>query len=307
MTRPTTLAPAVAALAVVAAGFAFVAPAFAQPAPGTTSADASLSAYGQLDADLDKGGQAGMYGVLASGSVMRQFTPQFAAGLTLRYDYESWSFDNPVAFGGRAPWNDIQRPSVAIPMRYAVTADTIVGVIPTLQWAFENGASTGDALIYGGIVSVARVFSPTLTLGIGAGVYHEINRTKAFPFLLVDWKIDSRWRLANPFPAGPAGGAGLELAYAASDAWELAAGGTWRQFRFRLDRNGPVPNGIGETSGIPLFARATYRFGPQARIDAYAGAVLGGKLTAMNSDGNDVARDELGAAPLVGLTISSRF
>jgi hypothetical protein len=282
-------------------------PAASQPAAGSTSVDASLSVYGQLDTGLDQGGNAGMVGVLASGSVVRQFTPQFSAGLGVRYDYESWDFDHPAAFGGRAPWGDIQRPSIAIPMRYAVTQDTVVGIVPTVQWAFENGASTGDALIYGGIVSVARVFSPTLTLGIGAGVYREIEDTKAFPFVIVDWKIDDRWRVGNPFPAGPAGGAGLELAYAASDAWELAAGATWRQFRFRLDRNGPVPNGIGETRGIPLFARATYRLGPQARVDAYAGAVLGGKLTVMNSDGSEVAQDDLGAAPLLGISISSRF
>lgn len=279
----------------------------AQIPPGTTIVDASLSAFDELDADLDQGGKSGMWGIVANGSVLRQFTPQLAAGLTLRYDYQSWSFDHPAAFGGSAPWSDIQRPSLAVPLRYAVASDTVIGVIPTVQWSYETGASAGDAVIYGGIVSIARTFSPRLTLGIGAGVYREIDETKVFPFLIVDWKIDSQWRVGNPFPAGPAGGAGLELAYAASDAWEFAVGGTWRQFRFRLDNDGPAPGGIGETSGIPLFVRATYRLGKDARLDAYAGAVLGGKLTVKNADGNDVARDELSTAALLGLTISSRF
>lgn len=113
--------------------------------------------------------------------------------------------------------------------------------------------------------------------------------------------------MANPFPAGPAGGAGIELVYAPNDAWEFAAGGTWRTYRFRLDRVGPVPNDIAESRDVPLFARATYRFTRDMRLDAHAVALLGGKLTVMDSDGNDVARDEFGTAPLLGITLSSRF
>lgn len=279
----------------------------AQMPPGGTTANASLSGYTQLEADLDQGGQVRMSGVLASGTVLRQFTPQFGAGITLRYDFESWHFDNPLAFGGNAPWDDVQRPSIAVPLRYAVTTDTVASVVPSVQWAYEDGASAGDAVIYGALLSMARVFSPSLTLGLGAAIFREIDETKAFPFLLVDWNIDDRWRVANPFPAGPAGGAGIELVYAPNDAWEFAAGGTWRTYRFRLDRVGPVPNGIAESRGVPLFARATYRFTRDTRLDAYAGALLGGKLTVMDSDGNDVARDEFGTAPLLGITLGSRF
>jgi len=279
----------------------------AQTPSGGTTASASLSGYAQLESDLDQGGQVRASGVLASGTVLHGFTPQFTAGVTLRYDFESWKFGEPLAFGGVAPWTDVQRPSIAVPLRYAVNADTVVSIVPSVQWAYEDGASAGDAVIYGGLLSVARVFSPSLTLGLGAAVFREIDETKAFPFLLVDWKIDDKWRVANPFPAGPAGGAGIELVYALNDAWELAAGGTWRTYRFRLARDGPVPDGIAESRGVPLFARASYRFTRDTRLDAYAGALLGGKLTVMNSDGNDVASDEFGTAPLLGMTLSSRF
>lgn len=280
---------------------------WAQIPPGSTTASASLSGYAQLETDLDQGGQVHMSGMLASGTVLHQFTPHFGAGVTLRYDFESWHFDDPLAFGGKAPWGDVQRPSIAVPMRYALTSDMVASAVPSVQWAYEDGANAGDAVIYGALLSIARVFSPSLMLGLGAAIFREIDETKAFPFVLVEWKIDDRWRVANPFPAGPAGGAGVELVYAPNDAWELAAGGTWRTYRFRLDRDGPVPNGIAESRGVPLFARATYRFTRDTRLDAYAGALLGGKLTVMNSDGNDVARDEFGTAPLLGITLSSRF
>ena len=94
--------------------------------------------------------------------------------------------------------------------------------------------------------------------GDRGGDLREIDETKAFPFVLVDWRINDRLRLANPTQAGPAGGAGLELAWTLDDRWEIAGGGAWRTYRFRLDRNGPTPDGIGESRGVPLFLRTSY-------------------------------------------------
>ena len=65
----------------------------------------AITAYTQLDADIDGGGDFHGSGVFAIGSVLRQFTPELTAGFTLRYDYEDWNFSSPAAFGA-APWGD---------------------------------------------------------------------------------------------------------------------------------------------------------------------------------------------------------
>ena len=57
---------------------------------------ASLTGIAQFDTDLDAGGSMRWAGGLAAGSLLRQITPQFAAGLSLQYDYQEWNFDNPV-------------------------------------------------------------------------------------------------------------------------------------------------------------------------------------------------------------------
>ena len=57
-------------------------------------------------------------------------------------------------------------------------------------------------------MTASKVFSPRLTLGLGAAVFHRIDETEVFPFPVIDWQIDDRWKLMNPFEAGPAGGAG---------------------------------------------------------------------------------------------------
>ena len=47
-----------------------------------------------------------------------------------------------------------------------------------------------------------RIFSPDLVFGVGAGVFRQIDETKVFPFLVVNWKITDRLRLGNPLQAG---------------------------------------------------------------------------------------------------------
>jgi len=296
-------------VAMLAAGFALIdQSALAQRLPvGATVPSGGVAAYRQFETGLDRGGDFSVTGLQASVDVLHQFTAQFAAGVSLRYGYEDWSFDGaPVAFND-VPWGNVHRPSVGLVLTYAPDDTWRFLAVPTVQWAYESGASTGDALTAGGIVAATRKFSPTLTLGIGAGVFDDLEKTQAFPFVLIDWQISERVRLGNPFRAGPAGGAGLELAYAASDAWEFAAGGTWRSYRFRLDRDGPYPGGIGESRGIPLFLRTSYALTRDARLDFLAGAVVGGKLKLSDPDGNDLAEDDYGAAPLLGITLRTRF
>jgi hypothetical protein len=271
------------------------------------SASASATAVAELDTDLDRGGKFRWGAGIFAGTVTRQFTPELAAGFTVRYSYEAWKFDNPKVFGGKAPWDNLNAPNVAINLSYAVGPDLSIGVSPTLGWSYESGASTGDALVYGAIVTATKVFSPALVLGIGASVVRQIDETKTFPFLIVRWQINDRWLLANPFPAGPAGGAGLELAYALDENWELAGGGAYRSYRFRLSDTAVTPNGIGENRFVPLFARATRKFGAGSRLDFYAGISTGGRLSVENSNGSGLVREDYRTAPVLGFTLSHRY
>jgi len=290
----------------IAAGYC--ASAAAQMAtPGTTSASAAISGLAQLDTDLDNGGSFRWNGVAVSAKVARQFTGSLEIGASLRYDHQDWHFNAPSAFGGRAPWQQLQAPTIGLDVDYAVAPGLTVGFTPSVGWSYESGAQTGDAVNWGAIFSATRFFSKDLVLGVGAGVFRQIEETRVFPFLIVNWQINDRLRLTNPFAAGPVGGAGLELAYALSDRWELAAGGSYRSYRFRLKDDGPNANGIGENRFFPIFARMSWKLAPGTKLDLYAAALVGGNLTLMDRSGNDIAKDDYKAAPAVGLTLAHRF
>lgn len=276
-------------------------------APGTTVTSTSASVISQFDTDLDAGGSFRWTGGLVTGSVLHQFTTQFAAGLSLQYDFQQWHFDNPSGLGGTAPWRDINQPQVGATFIYAPAEDWQIMVSPSVAWGYETGASSGNSATYGAVVVVSKDFSPTLTIGLGAAVYRQIFETRTYPFLAIEWQINERWKLANPFPAGPQGGAGLELSYAFGNGWEAGFGGTYRSFVFRLDQDGPVPNGIGEQTYIPVFLRLSRTIGKQSQFDFYVAGLANGSLNVKNPDGNDRYSDDYRVAPTLGLTFRHRF
>lgn len=277
------------------------------PAPGELSSSLTVSTLTQLGTNLDKGGRFRWWGAQLNAGLTYQFTPELSAGITGGYAAERWNFDSPTVFGPVAPWQDIVRPSVGLNFGYNISEDLSLFIAPQFEWSYESGATASDGLNYGAVIGVTKVFSPTLVLGLGAGAFRQIDRTRFFPFVIVNWQITDSLRLTNPLQAGPTGGAGLELAYSWSEPWEVAAGVAFREYRFRLRSDGPVPNGLGQNDGVPLFARLTRKFGPVAQLDLYAGVVVAGKLKVLNADGATVQSSDYGAAPLIALSGTINF
>jgi hypothetical protein len=276
-------------------------------APGGTQSSASAGAIAQFDTDLDAGGRFHWAEGMVSVSALHQFTQQFAAGVSLQYDFQQWHFDKPAKLGGVAPWRDIDTPQVGATFIYAPSEDWTFTLQPSVAWGYESGASTSNSLTYGAVVVASKDFSPTLSIGLGVAIYHEIYRTRTYPYLAIEWQINDRWKLANPFQAGPTGGAGLELSYAMGNGWEAGVGATYRSFVFRLKQDGPVPNGIGEQSYIPVFFRLSKTIGKQSQFDFYVAALANGSLDVKNPDGSARYSDDYGVAPALGLSFRHRF
>jgi len=278
-----------------------------EPMPDGVTASASLTAFGQFNTNLDSGGRFNWAGGIASANLARSFTPQLSAGLQVRYEYQSWNFNSPTAFGGVAPWKNVNAASIGIPFNYAYSQDLFFNVTPIVQWAYENGAQTSDAISYGAVAAVSKAFSPDLVVGLGLSAFRRIDKTQVLPFLVIDWKINEKWRVANPFAAGPIGGAGIEAVYTPDDRWEYAEGLAYRSYRFRLAQDAPTANGIGENSFIPFFLRVSRKFGKETRLDFYGAIVTSGKLSVDNSDGSGRYSDNYKIGPALGATLQVKF
>lgn len=294
-------------LIVAAIGLAVPAIAFAQAASSDVSATTSLTGYTQFNTTLDSGGRFNWAGGIAKATVTRQFTPALGIGLVARYEYESWNFNSPTAFGNLAPWKNLNAPSIGIDFTYAWAPDLFVDFEPTVAWTYESGANTSDALTWGAVASVSKAYSPDLLLGLGISAFRQVDKTSVLPFLVVNWKIDDKWRVSNPFAAGPAGGAGVELVYSPNDRWEFAPGLTYRSYRFRLATDAPTPSGVGENSFIPLFMRVTRKLTKDARLDFYGAIVTAGKLKVDTENGGGLYSDNYKIGPSLGATLVVKF
>jgi hypothetical protein len=296
--------------AAVVAWLALTAAPVAAQAPGTgLQSFFSITPVYQGKAGLEGGGEYGAYSTILRAGLSTGFGSGHRAGLTFNYDYADNSFDEPTAFlGGRAPWGDIKRYGVAAPLIFNLGDGWGLSAVPSVDWIRENGADEGESLNWGAIVSVNRVFADRNRIGFGLGAFRRIDDTGVFPLILVDWKLSERWRLVNPLPAGPTGPAGLELDYRCDSDWNLGVGAAWRSTRFRLSSTGPVPNGIGEERGAPVFLRATRGLAPGATLNLYAGMIFAGQLRVEDPSGFTAERAvDLDPAPLLGATISARF
>jgi hypothetical protein len=275
--------------------------------PGTQIVSGSVTGVTQLSTNLDQGGSFNWYDAGARLNLSRQFNSQFSGGVSVGYSHQGWSWGNTRAFGGSAPWQGINNTQIGLNLGYNPSADLRLGLMPIVQWRAEDGVGTAGSAVYGGVITAAQTFSPSLTLGLGAGVFKEFDQTKTFPFLVVNWKITPKLTLANPLPAGPAGGAGLELTYELNQAWKFGLGGSYRQDRFRLNNSGSFAGGVGQNTYIPIFARASYSFTPMTSLDFYLAAMAGGQVKATSADGSQTLSDNYSTGVGLGLNLSHRF
>jgi len=268
---------------------------------------AAITPVYQFDSDLDSGGNVGYAAVFTAFRGNWTLDSHSSLGVGLRFDAEDWRFNDIGTLGGVQPWDRLYRVGLSIPYSYTTDGGWRWTFSPTVEYSGESGASVSDSLEYGALVSAARRFHTGLTLGLGVGVYDRIDETRAFPFLVVDWRITDHLRLTNPLSAGPAGPAGLEISYTLGSGWEVGIAAAYRSFRFRLDENGPIPNGIGENQNVPLVARIGRKISDTLSFNFFVGATLAGSLRAEDQNGNRLYDEDRDPTALIGLSLAARF
>ncbi len=210
-------------------------------------------------------------------------------------------------FGPSPPWETLERGSVSLPLVLAFSPRFVTGASTFAEWSFEREAGASDALTYGATLNAFRVFSPRFVLGGGAKVHHQFFRTKVTPFLIINWQLTARLRIANSLAAGPLGSGGIELRYAPADKWEMSIGGVQRSDRFRMEPEGAPSGDIGEQGGLPFYARLAYGVGTRLRVDGYAGVLAKGRLQRWDADGTQLVDEDLATSPGLGVVVSSKW
>jgi hypothetical protein len=273
---------------------------------GTVTTLAELSSIHQFKTDLDDGGEIEKTSAGFKFDLIRSLEEGRSIGWGMGYTADAYSFEGSAGLGNIDPWDTIHTVSLSGYYAMRMGSDWDFRMAPSITASGESSASWDDSLTYGGIFIFTRTISDTLTLGFGAGLFTGLEETQGFPLLAVRWEFAPGWTLQNPLHPGPAGPAGLEVAYA-TEPWELGVGAAFRRYRFLLADDGTVPDGIGEYTGVPLFVRASRPLGSNLSLNLYGGVVFGGSIDLENSSGNGVANSDFDPAPMMAFSLSGRF
>ena len=274
--------------------------------PGTITTRADAAYIHQFASDLDDGGDVGVTSADFNFDLARSLDAGRSIGFGLGYQADWFSFGGDAGLGNFDPWDTIHTLSLRGSYVSPVGDDWDFRIAPSITASGESSASVSDSLTYGAVFAFTRRFSDTLTMGLGGGVYTGLEETRGFPLLAIRWNFAPGWTLQNPLHPGPAGPAGLEVAYA-TDTWEFGIGGAYRSYRFRLADDASTPDGIGEYTSVPLFVRATRPITENIKLNLYGGVLFGGSIELENSNGRDLADSDFDPAPILAFSVSGRF
>lgn len=286
---------------------AIAGPSLAKTNPAALRTSMTYIPVYQFETDIASGGSFAVDRHLLRLDLLKPLSQQTQVGLGVHFDYEHWDFQNVTGLNGATPWSEVYRPTLSFNLFHAPTENWRMLFIPSVGLSTTDMSNAGDSLVYGAVVSVMRQFGPNLSLGFGVGAFDQLEKTTAFPFLAVKWKITDQWRLQNPLSAGPAGPAGLELVYRQGQTWEIGVGGAYRSYRFRLSDDNRVADGIGEVDFLAGFARISHTFNGQKSIDLSVGGLFSGNITTEDKGGNSLGETGYDTAPFIGLTFKGRF
>lgn len=264
----------------------------------------------QFDSDLDKGGSysSSRFNIQAGQGYSWDRRTGVSVALSYSYDDYSFSDSNDSGVVQTSFWNDIHSVSVSTPVRMGIDNNWSAFLFPSLRTSGESGARLSDTITGGIFAGAAYKFSPTLSIGPGLGVMTQLEESASiFPILIIDWKITDKLSLETGRGLAATLGPGLTLNYQANPKWRLALGGRYEKLRFRLDKNGNTPGGVGEDSAIPVFGSCTYNVTPRATVSVVGGVELAGELKVENSKGYTVTEESVDPGIFGGLTFNVRF
>jgi hypothetical protein len=177
---------------------------------------------------------------------------------------------------------------------------------PYVQCSRESGTDLDEGWTGGGFGGViARPFDG-LVIGGGFGILTQLQDDLRFdPMIILDWEITDEFALRS---IGTAGGrrAGVEFTWDLGGGWEMGVGGAYRFERFRLDDSGAAPNGVGEETNYPFWARITYSTGT-VTMSGFFGWTFQGEIEVEERNGNILGNENYESVPAVGFSASIQF
>jgi len=254
------------------------------------------------DDDLDTAGSASV--VRIGPEIRVRYAPEKTSHFDLLFgsEFSFYDFSGATAIvPGGDPAGDVSRSWIGAQYAAQLSGDWWWFVDGRATWAFESGASVGDALIGSGTVGATYALNDNLTLGLGLHVRSRLeDNAQVYPLPYINWTINEQWSLASTQT-------GARLSYVPFDDWTFFLEGGWESREYRLDDNGPIPGGVMRDDRVPLSLGATWQANEHFDIAAAVGSSLSSQYEFLNANGNQIANPNFDAGLAGTLTLTVHF
>lgn len=267
----------------------------------------------QPSAEIDGGGSfdaLAFRGQLGGGGPISQNVRLF---LDVAYAHTAYDFGSPLTTGCASPaacfrgspWSDVHTVDVAPGAALVLGPNVQIQALVPIRWQAESGSDRNG--VTAGVVGMLRLrLSDRFVTALGVGVQNEIeDDTRIAPVVAVDWQIVDGIRLATR--GGPYQGARADLLFGPDDGIQARLSSGWERQRFRLDDGFPNPNGVGQSSAVPVLAGFRLRLGRRGYVDLEGGVAVAGRLRIENAVGLLLRAEDFDTAGLVRGSLQIRF
>lgn len=264
----------------------------------------------QFETDLDDGGNFSRSKYVVGFEETYLSGQQKSVTFAFDYSYDDYSFssDTPGGMAALSPWEDVHSFSISIPIRMGIDRNWTALFVPSVRSTGESGAKFNETVSGGAIVGASYAFRDNLSLGPGFGIVSQLeDSTSLFPFFILRWKISDKLILETGRGPGVTLAPSLNLKYTANQQWSFVVGGGYDKLRFRLDKNGNTPGGIGEDTSIPIFASTIFNINRTIAVSLVGGLGLEGELKVEDSKGNSIITESSDPHYFAGLSLDMRF
>jgi hypothetical protein len=281
------------------------------PVPGEAPVEYTLRVGGVHGFKTDLSDTPGRVSVSRAGAGLDVVVPVLKRGqvrLGAETEWSHYSFDGATGLipGTADPFSNVLSDTLSVAFVYQQTQHWGWLVGGSVSAGGEEHAKFGDSISGGGSAGARYVFSDRLSLTAGATVQTRLEEhTRLLPLVLVDWKATDKLRIAGQVGTGL--GSSLTIAYTPRPALTLTADAGYEFRQFRLDRNGPLPDGVVRDERIAIGIGAIVRFSAHVSLRAQGGAYVSQTFKTRDSAGNEISNEHSQPAPFAGLQLTVSF
>jgi len=166
----------------------------------------------------------------------------------------------------------------------------------------ENGADFGDSVDWMFTGGYKHKVTDKLELGLGVAVRTRLDDSVLIvPVPQITYRIDEYWSITGQ-------GIGAKINYKASDSLDYGISGQYESTTFRLDdTHSAAPEGMVTHQRFPIAFYAKYQPNDTIEISGRVGGLLAGELEILDTNGNDLTRQDIDTAIFGSINLSFKF